>query len=61
MDEFETSHSRERQELDASQYYTLKFRKRDVRGVSVVLAAWFLWSEWSTVVALAKVLYDTLW
>lgn len=61
MDEFETSYSREREEPDASRYYTFRLRKRDVRGLSLVLAAWFFWNEWPTVVMLAKALFNTIW
>lgn len=41
-------------------YYVFRVKKRDVHGVSVVAAIWFVWSQGGEVAKLFKNLFDAL-
>lgn len=56
----EAAESDESKNAVSDAYYVFRVKKRDVHGVSLVAAIWFIWSQGGEVVNLFKNLFEAL-
>ncbi|MBH1663554.1 hypothetical protein I5U73_00035 [Stenotrophomonas maltophilia] len=60
MRQGETAESEDSKNAVSEAYYIFRVKKRDVHGVSLVAAIWFIWSQGGEVVNLFKNLFEAL-
>ncbi|HEL4256923.1 hypothetical protein NJH49_02345 [Stenotrophomonas maltophilia] len=60
MRQGETAESEDSKNAVSEAYYVFRVKKRDVHGVSLVAAIWFIWSQGGEVVNLFKNLFEAL-